>query len=154
MDTKGLIKILELMIQSEMSVEAMYRACNNRWPEDSGLWEKLISEERGHAEIIKKMIEMIATDSTAFSQNRTFHSEALKTFIFGIHENTNKISMGTMDKKRALIISRDIENSIIESKFISIVKSNNIEFETLENEITTQTIQHKALIENILSQLE
>jgi hypothetical protein len=49
-------------------------------------------------------------------------------------------------ERNMLFISRDIEQSILEKHYGEIVRSNNVEFQSLMNEILSDTLAHREFL--------
>jgi hypothetical protein len=47
---------------------------------------------------------------------------------------------------QVLHICRDIENSILDSRYVEVVKSDDVEFNTLVSQIVSETAEHRNLI--------
>lgn len=72
---------------------------------------------------------------------------ALKTAQEGIRQNISKIARGALSRLQMLVVARDIEQSLIEAQYGSVVKTNDVEYQTLLKEIVDQTYGHRKAIQ-------
>jgi len=142
-----IIQILESMKQYELDLAAFYVMCADLWREDQAFWENLASAELRHSDNIQKIREIIVKKREHFEIDRPFSTVALNTVFSGLKDNIKRIAEGEFSRKRILILARDIEQSVLESHYAEIVKSNDIEYQTLMKEILSQTYEHKVAIQ-------
>ena len=75
---------------------------------------------------------------------------AIKTFISYVQTTTQRVQTGQFPKPdvpRILAIARDMEQSILESKYVEIVKTSDVEYQTIVRKILSDTAAHKKGIE-------
>lgn len=146
-DLKGILDILSCMEESEKAIAGFYRACGAVWTEQQEFWSAIEKEELKHVRNIEKMKDIIARKPERFEKGRPFSIIAAQTVVKGTLNNMEKVKAGQFPKTNALFIARDNEQSFIESKYNEIVKTEDIEYLTLVNEIVRDTVAHKARIE-------
>jgi hypothetical protein len=71
---------------------------------------------------------------------------AINRAISGVKKHTHRLKSGEINRKQCLFISRDTEQSILESKYAEVLKTKNVEYQALISEITSQTERHKELL--------
>jgi len=150
MSTANLEKIttvLEAMIKYELTLFDFYKRCADIWTEDELFWRYLASAELQHSENIIKMREIITNGQERFEAGRPFNSIALNTAMAGLKDNAGRLTSGAFSREKILIMARDIEQSILESNYAEIVKTKDIEYQTLMNAIISQTQVHKKIIQ-------
>jgi hypothetical protein len=145
-DLEKIKSVMETMVQLELSLSDLYEQCAVVSKDDETFWKGLSRVEVRHSEIIKQIIGLITEKREHFEVGRQFNIIALKTMISGIVENTKRISQGTVDRKKLFILARDVEQSILESNYSGIVKTNNTEYQTMMKLIQMQTHEHKGII--------
>ena len=146
-DIERITKVLESMIQYELILSDFYKQCADIWTEDQAFWQNLAHAELHHAENMQRMREIIVKKQETFEAGRPFNPIAINTAMTGLKDYTNKLTSGALSSERMLIIARDIEQSILESHYAEIVKTADLEYQTLMKAILSQTFEHKKTIE-------
>ncbi len=149
-DVRKVLQVLEVMGQYELNLSAFYDACAEAWKAESAFWSELAQAERTHAANIQKLSEILAKKPERFTLARPFNTIVLNTAIAGIKNNIAQLKAGTLNEFKALILARDIEQSILESKYAEIVKTQDMEYQTLMGDIVNQTNTHKNTIQKKL----
>jgi len=143
-----MLKTLEMMAELEMNISEFYKCAGEIWKEDSGFWEGLAQVEVSHAEGIKKIIDILSRRPQEFELGRPVNAAAVNTAISGIKINIEKLRKGRIDRIQVLFISRDIEQSLLESRYTEILKTKDTEYQKLISEIASQTESHKKMLIN------
>jgi rubrerythrin len=146
-DIKTITKILDTMIQFELSLSAFYAQCAETWDVDVTFWGILANAETHHAANIQKMLDIITQKLERFEAGRPFNLVALNTALAGIAENTRRVSKGEFSRERIHIMARDIEQSILESRYAEIVNTTDVEYLNLMKDILSETYEHKKIIQ-------
>jgi len=145
-DIERIAGVLEAMRQYELLLSDFYKHCDEIWTEDQALWNSLALAETQHADNIDKMKEIIVKKQESFTIGRPFNLIALNTAAAGLKENTRRLVSGELSREKMLIIARDIEQSVLESNYAEIVKTADVEYNTLMKAILSQTHEHKRVI--------
>jgi hypothetical protein len=153
-DTERITKALESMIQYELILSDFYKQCADIWTKDQAFWQNLAHAELHHAENIQKMREIIVKKRETFEAGRPFNPIAINTAMTGLKDYTNKLTSGAFSCKKMLIIARDIEQSILESRYTEIVKTVDLEYQALMKAILSQTFEHKKIIEEKIQEIK
>lgn len=153
-DLKGIIDVLLFMEQSENAISDYYRVCGQQFPEHREFWSAIESQEQKHAIFIQKMKQIIEKKPENFEKGRPFNIMAAKTIIAGILNNTAKVKAGGLKMITALSLARDSEQSFIESKYSEVVKTDDIEYMSLVNEIVTDTNKHRQEIDRMIASIK
>jgi len=148
------LEVMKILVQAEYAVEELYRFCAAEWEEDQRFWLRMASEEEKHAHNIEKMIAIVSKKPDLFATGRSFNAAAINTFLDHIRSSMNRVKTQDITKQNMLFIARDIENSLIESKYSEIMKTNDIEFLSFAREIDSDTLAHKTLIEAKIAGLQ
>ena len=149
----NILKVLESMIQYEMSLSELYDACAEVSKEEEALWRNLSQVEIYHANNIRKMIVILSEKHERFEAGRSFNLAALNTALAGVRDTTQRILRGELSHERMLILARDFEQSVLESYYAEIVKTTDVEYQTLMKNILTQTQEHKKVIQKAIDDL-
>jgi hypothetical protein len=145
-DLNGILELLKFMVENELVIGELYKTCSEKWNDDKGLWMSIYDEENKHAQYINRMIGIISKRPERFEKGRPFNIFAIKTVISGMKDKIQKIKKGEIPKNNALFIARDIEQAMIEDRYSEIVKTDDVEFKSLVQEIVNDTNAHKAKI--------
>ncbi|MDD3845360.1 MAG: hypothetical protein PHC90_03265 [Syntrophorhabdaceae bacterium] len=146
-DLKGILDILSVLEESEKAIAEFYRTCGEIWTERQEFWLGIEREEMKHINNLQKMKDIIARKPDRFEKGRPFNIMAAQTLIKGIETNTAKVKAPEFRMANALFMARDNEQSFIESRYNEIVRTQDIEYLTLVNEIVKDTVIHKTTID-------
>jgi hypothetical protein len=149
-DLKGILDTLVRMEESEQVVSEFYQLCADTWPVDFQFWAALSKEELGHRDNLVTMHQIVSSKPEHFENGRPFNVFVIQTMIAGIQDNIQKLRKGEIRENNALLIARDIEQSFIEFRYSEIVKTNDVEYNTLVQNIVKETAQHKGKIDQKL----
>ena len=100
------------------------------------------------------MIKILSERPECFEFGYPFKPPAIKTFISGIKSNIQKLRSGKLPKDRISYVARDIEGSILESKYMEIIRTNEPEFQTLVKQIVSDTMTHKEWLDQKMKQAD
>jgi rubrerythrin len=146
-DLRGILDTLVHMKEIERIVSEFYVLCANTWPVDLQFWTELSREELEHENNITTMYRIVSNKPEHFEKGRPFNIFAVQTMITGIRNNIEKLKKGEIREDNAILIARDIEQSFIEFRYGEIVKTADIEYNTLVQKIVKETTQHKIKID-------
>ncbi|MBN2438158.1 MAG: hypothetical protein JXL20_06100 [Deltaproteobacteria bacterium] len=153
-DIEKIKTVLEYMIQYELDLSDFYKQCAETCTEEQALWQNLAHAEVGHAENIHKMREIIVKKPERFELGRPFNPAALNTATAGLKDYTRRLTSEKFSFEQILIIARDIEQSILESHYAEIVKTADIEYQTLMKGILSDTYVHKRVIQKKIEEIK
>ena len=140
-------EILEPLRDLEIAIGYLYEACADIFPNNADFWLALKAEEEGHARNIVEMIEIIYNKPHTFDLGSPIRKEAVQTFSDGVKETLEKIKNGKLEKERILIILKDIERGLIESKYFDVLKSEDVTYNRFLIKIRQETFAHRARLE-------
>ncbi len=152
-DIKELLHILETMAEAEMVMAELYKACAETWKQDSEFWSDLSREEIQHAQNVKKLSDIILKkmDSEAsFKHHRPFTLNSIQSFIASVVDTMENVKQGKTSYVKILATAFDIERSLLECKYAELVKTHDIEYQTLAAIIDEETKIHRDKIETKL----
>ncbi|MCG6535492.1 MAG: hypothetical protein L7F78_12565 [Syntrophales bacterium LBB04] len=153
-DIEKITKVLASMTQFELALSDFYKQCADVWPDDQTFWQNLARAEVRHAENIQKMREIITDKQERFEAGRLFNVIALDTAMAGLKDNNSRLTAKIFTREKMLIMARDIENSILESHYAEIVKTVDIEYQTLMKGIISQTYEHRKIIQEKIDKIK
>lgn len=135
--------VMNDMAALELALAELYQACSEQFPEDKNFWLAIRNQEELHATLIKELIELVSAHPQEFNFGRPFNSVAIKTTLSSVQNYTESVRKGLLERKRALFMARDIEQSVLEAKYSEIVTTDNVEFRKVIERISKDTLAHK-----------
>ena len=145
-DVLNMSKTLDMMAELEQILSEFYKCAGDLWEEDSEFWAGLARAEVFHAEHIRKIAGILNKKPQEFELGRPLNVVAINTAISGVRNNIQRLKKGELNKKQILFISRDIEQSMLESKYTEILKTKDIKYQQLTTQIVLQTEMHKKFL--------
>lgn len=133
------------MVLLELALAELYQACSEQFPQDKNFWLAIRHQEELHAKLIKQLAGLVESHPEEFNFGRPFNSVAIKTTLSSVKNYTESVRKGMLERKRALYMARDIENSVLEANYGEIVSTDNIEFKKIIDRIKHDTLTHKNL---------
>lgn len=150
----GLIAVMEAMIKYELEMAEFYNRCAEAFKVDEKLWQGLALIENVHADNIKQLIRLVREKTEHFEAGRPFNIAALNTAVAWIKENTRRVAQREIRREGVLILARDFEKSIIEARYGEIVKTNDLEYQSLMQKIVSDTQEHHNIIQKAIDSIE
>ena len=148
-DLKGILGVLDHMEKNEWTIAEFYRVISEAFPQHREFWLGIATQEEKHALYIQKMKAIIEKKPEHFEKGRPFNIMAIQTIIKGTQNNTIKARSGQLQMINALAIARDNEQAIMESRYNEVVKTEDVEYLTLVQEIVEDTSGHKLKIDRM-----
>lgn len=145
----GALEALRLIAELELALADFYQACAAEEGETQSLWQSLEQEERHHAENIHRMEDIIAARPAEFAPRRPFNTAAVQTFISYVRATAERVRSGELsraDSTHLLTLARDMEQSVLESKYSEILQTTDVEYQGLMRQIVAETVAHKGKI--------
>lgn len=141
--------ILGLLEELEMTMSNLYKLFADKYPQYKDDWNVMATEEIEHAEIINKFLTAIEEDKIIFEE-KMIKTNALQLFINSIKKLYTDVETNKITLSKALILSNDFEQSIIEKKFYSYFISNDPDLKNLISSVIQDTNGHALRIKKIL----
>lgn len=146
------LKILSLMSDLEFRVSELYAECAAQYAESRHFWNELSRAEVGHGEAIRKMMALYTEKPEEYRVERTFTAASLNAAIKWAKDRLEQLRSGHLPEEKMLFVARDLEASLLESKFTEYLATGNIEFNSFAASLTKDTQDHqRALTEKINS---
>jgi len=145
-----LIKLADLFIDLESSLEKYYDHCAKIFPDEKFAWFGISTQEGIHAKIFKKIKEQITERPERWALGKYNH-EALKMVVDSVHARLAEIESGSYNSKYVVTFVRDVEASLVESDIAKAFISDGAEYRNLMNKILEETIEHKEFMVKFLS---
>ena len=134
--------IIDRLATNEESIARLYRGYADAFPILREFWSSLASEETGHASCIRSLGRQIGTPSLFMDENR-FNATAIQTFAGYLDRELSRLEEGEIPLTEALSITLYIEQSLIESRFFELFKSDSAELQYTLAKLRDETFAHR-----------
>lgn len=148
------LQILASMEQLEKTIAQLYELAAQQWPLYAALWNNTAGDEIKHAEYIKNLTAILTKNRDRFSINRPINITAVNSSVAWINKNIADIKAGKLNSDKMFFLARDIEQSILESKYSEFLKTDDREYNELVKLIVKETVEHKKKIEGEIGRLK
>jgi hypothetical protein len=145
--SENIFDVLKNMEAFERTVAELYLSCSETGSFDKEFWTGMGEAEIKHARNIQRMMELISQKPESFELNAHFKSAAIKTATSGVQWNMDRLKKNGMTEEKMLYIARDLEQAILEKSYNTVVKTSHSEFQSLMNEIVSETVAHHNQLE-------
>jgi len=145
--SENIFDVLKNMEALERIIADLYLSCSQTGSFDMEFWTDMGQAEIKHARNINRMVELISKKPESFELNSHFKSAAIKTATSGIQWHMDRLKKNGMTEEKMLYIARDLEQAILENRYYNIVKTNDSVFQSLMNEIVSDTVAHHDQLE-------
>jgi hypothetical protein len=143
----NIFDVLKNMEALERTVADLYLLCSRTRSFDKEFWNDMGQAEIKHARNINRMMELISKRPESYELNSHFRSAVIKTATSGIKWHLDRLKKNEMTEEKMLYIARDLEQAILEKSYNNVVKTSDSEFQSLMNEIISDTAAHHDQIE-------
>jgi hypothetical protein len=140
--------LLEKMAELELVISEFYKCTGERWKENEGFWFGLSQEEVSHAEYLRKMADILKGAPQQFEIGLPLTIASVSEVISGVKNIIQRLKNGEFSEKGIMLLARDLEQSLLESKFTEILRTTNIKYNIMILEIESQTETHRQLLIN------
>lgn len=134
--------ILDKLVSNEESIAKLYRKYADAFPILREFWSSLASEEIDHASCIRSLGGQIETLPVSMDEGR-FNAIAIQTFIDYLDRELSRLKEQEIPLIEALSITLYIEQSLIESKFFEVFKTDSAELQCTLTKLRDETLAHR-----------
>jgi len=138
-------RIIELLVEYELAVSELYRACAAKFPDEQSFWNELAEEEVDHAFRIR-MISEEADAGYVEVDDKVFAERPVESSIEYAREITQRVLSNGINLLGVLSLAYDIESSLIESEYYKVFKGDSLRFNAMIREIHMESAIHKKKI--------
>ena len=139
----NLIGILKNLADFELAAAELYQTCSQIWADDKEFWTDMQRAELKHSGNINRMTHIVSAKPGDYTPGHVFTPAAVQTSISGIKGNIQRLVKREIARRNMFFIARDLEQSMLEKNYAEIVKTNDAEFQSLVNEILSETVSHR-----------
>jgi len=112
------IKILMLVHELEKTLRGVYMQFSDKFPEHNDLWNILIKEEQEHADAAQKLYQLTYEGQSLFDEGG-IKAEAIQSIVDYLNGISDAAQRGKYTSIKAIAITCEIENTLIEKDFFS-----------------------------------
>jgi rubrerythrin len=136
-------KILGLLATQEETIGKLYHVYQGLFA-DQELWIRLIKDESNHA----AWLRALAQEEKAIFDKERFSADAVQTMT----DYINRVIGEPKDYPllKALGISYDIENSLLEKNFFEVYRTDSAELQRVFNNLANETKIHRTMVKEAL----
>lgn len=134
----------------ETALAGLYDACGQTWSDDAVLWDDLAGSERGHAEGLTLMARIVAERPAAFELGRPFSAAAGRLQAEFVENRTGEVRRGGMARRTGLLMAREIERSIIETRLNELLLTTERDYLEIVDRVVAETGDHYRLLQREL----
>lgn len=145
-------QILDLLRDIELTVATLYRNFSNTFAQDRVFWENLSKDEEAHAVMVKELRNTLLKNGSPFELSKV-NFTALGTYRQGVLRQLSRLERGELYRQNAFFIARDFEKTLIEHRFYESIRSENPEYQAIQEKIRVETESHLQKLENYIKTL-
>ncbi len=147
MSMTGITTTIAVLIEAELRLAELYTVCARKFPEDRIFWETIANDERQHAAYLVTMQAHVAAQPSAFAPGRPLNASAIRTTIAYYESLIGKLESGALDAQTMYNVARDIERSVLETKYPELVRTQHHDYLALVARIARDTERHRELFQ-------
>ena len=149
MNNEKQITIVELMIKNEEAMSALYKTYATKFPQRQDFWLSLAKDEIDHANWIRELT-IKANEGALYIDENRFNTESIEQLSAYIDERQNETNYVDITLKKALTVTYDIENVLIEKKYFSVFIGDAHELKEVLHKLQAATTHHRSLVKEAL----
>ena len=108
------------------------------FPNFKDFWSGLANEEKQHSKWVKQLRDLVISGKADFHSG-SFNIFAVQALINNLNNELKMVSQHQRSILNALAVSQYIEESIIESKYFEVIKSDAAEIKNILNSLSDAT---------------
>jgi hypothetical protein len=135
-------KILNDLAAQETMIGELYDAYAVLHPTSSSLWSTLAKEERMHASMLLTILTKMLDAGHLFWNIGQFNDESVAKELELIRDALYRVRNAKPSEYECITTAIQIENTLLDSKFYSVVTSDAKEFATICQTLTKETEKH------------
>ncbi len=142
-------QILDVLREIELVVAELYRRFSISFPHDRVFWQDLSKDEENHAAMVTELKNTLLKNGAPFEVGEV-NLFTLATYRKGIEGNIDRLQRGELSRRNAFFIARDFEKTLVEHRFYSTIRSENKDYQVIQNKIQKETETHLQKLENYI----
>jgi len=144
LDSKQLI---ELLAQHERAIGRLYSIYASNVPAFRTLFEELSEQEEGHAQLLEELGTAVSEGELCCLVDR-FNPMAVRTALAYVEQQIERSRADSyITSEQALSVARDMENSLIESKWFEVFEGDAPKLKETLEQLERETNKHRQLVQ-------
>ncbi len=154
MNKRDIISLLELSIEIELGVGALYELFAELYPEDREFWSQLHLEERSHATLLRVALDSFSKRGMLPTNLLSTSLEGLRTTIQELESLVDRCKAHPPQRNEAFLLAIRLENESGEKHYdIFMGKTPESTLEEVFQQLNRQDKDHKQRIESYFNEL-
>jgi hypothetical protein len=137
------IEVMKLMVEAETTCADFYQACSEVFYHDKDFWDQLVKEESHHAGVLVKLSELVTRKPQELEVGKLSPLSALRSFISRVQSDHQNLDRGVLSEKGALMAAYLIESTVVEHKYMEVIKTQNRGYLTALKNLMKAEVNHK-----------
>jgi hypothetical protein len=142
-------QILDGLREVELIISQLYQYFSQSFPSDRVFWGILAEEEAVHASMVGDLKTALLQNGWSFEVGK-ISLAALITFRLGISGQVDRLRKGELGRRNAFFIARDVEKTLIENRYYDLIRSDNKDYQSIQDKIRRETEAHLQKLENYI----
>ena len=138
------LEIVSQMAKNEVKLSALYAKYAHSFPTRKEFWNDIAREEVSHGAWIETLRKRVEEGSVKFGSDR-FNIDLLNDFYNYVQQQELNITEG-MPLIRALVASKELEETMLEKKFFEVFHGDAPELEILLLALEYSTKNHREIV--------
>ena len=152
MDNEKSLQIIDQMAKNEILVSVLYKIYAEKFPEQKEFWSNISNDETVHAQWLNAYIGDVVKNKIYINKDRFSLGPAVDFSNF-IQKHIDEAKNATIDLIKALAISYDLENSMLEHRYFEIYESDSVELKHVFENLRLATSKHAKSVRDMLDQI-
>ncbi len=140
---------VRLLKKQEISLAELYKTFAEKIPEDRGLWNQLVVEERAHAEVLERLNGLLEAGQVSFRKG-PFNTADVYEVLEHLQVKKAEVERAGIGALEALKYALAAEQSLIERGFFMIFQEEAPEIKAEFTALQEHTRQHSERIAQVL----
>jgi rubrerythrin len=141
-------EIIGLMIRQESMLAELYTLLAEQFPEQAGVWNDLVKEEKKHAIWLQQLFDAGEKGFVLFDEGK-IRSASMNTYIAHLEQIITRAEKEELTLAQAVPFTLDFENSLIEKNVFTHFDSTSEKARIILNRLVMETQSHVKKIQSI-----
>lgn len=144
-------ELLEMMALHEEKIAELYQAFAATLPQWRDFWLTIAKEEQGHAGWLRGLKKRLEVEGGLLNRER-FNVSGIRTSIDYIQRTRDDVLNKGITPLRALVISLDLEGSLLEKEYFTVYKSDLMSIQEVFVKLQEHTAGHRRRMQDKINQ--
>ncbi len=145
-DLNRALDALAALSDHEAALGELYSVCATTWADDAGLWTTLADSEHGHASSLRELARIVSTRPGGFAPGRPLTAAAGRLQAAYLANRAREVTSGKITRRAALVMAREIEHSILETRFDELLVTHDPEYRAICEKVVAETGTHYRML--------